>query len=377
MLIHSLAALLLIPSAGVQSERGSASDVDELKKLVAKVATGTGLEADQAGEALIEKALAPIIAALDSVGSRPAEQRRRVRAVLSRLAARLRMRLYRSSLPENERRLLDEFIEFNAQLVEQLFDDRFENRLSAVRQIPAAPESGAGVLAVAMIYAEDEEVTIAAFRLARRLADKVVIRELTRYVRDSTAAFKQDLFGPGEHEEAASIAVYVGEAIKVLGDLKAKSADDVVAEALQYFSHSPFRPIFFMGTSPSAVIGELWDVLHGCCGPRTTKLLLGMLGDREIIANRALGQHKLLTRTVGDAALHNLLLAFDLKPGDFGFETEPSPREDAAPLVGFFDRTAREKALEQFKTWMNQNHPESTLRDTPAASQPGTGGRRP
>lgn len=377
MLIHLLIALLLIPPVAVQSERGSASDAEELKKLVAKVASGEGLEADQAAEDLIEKVLAPIVAALDSVESRPAEQRKRVQAVLGRLAARLRMRLYRSSLPENERRLLDEFIEFNSQLVEQLFDDRFENRLSAVRQIPAAPDSGAGVLAVAMVYAEDEKVTVAALHLARRLADKVVIRELTRYVRDSTAAFKQELFRPGEHEKAASIALYVGEAIKVLGDLKAKSADNAVAEALQYFSHSPYRRIFFIGTSPSAVVGELWDVLHGCCGPRTIKLLLGMLGDREILANRALGRRKLLTRTVGDAALHNLLLAFELKPGDFGFETEPATREDAAPLVGFFHKTAREKALEKFKTWMKENHPETKLQKAPAASQPGGSGRRP
>lgn len=330
----------------------------ELQRLVEKITRGDEAEARGAAERLIERVIGPVAQALGSVESRPAEEQTRVRDVLARLSAALRVRLFRADLGPPERKLYDDFAAQYPELVEQLFHDDYRKRLGAVRRIPLEPGTGAGVLVVGKVNDSDGDVASAALEAAAALHDEVVIRGLTRYVHDVTVAVKSGYFGPGEEEAAIVIGMFVDRSIRILGEARARESVPVILEALSHFGET-YPSDFFDVAQVAIALAKIGD-------ERAAPALLEFIDRKRPYRFHFAGPDSKAVQTIGDAVLLSLLRIYEIQPETLGFLVAKPP----SSFAGFVDDKFREVARHTFRKWYQQNADKPRSERRPPTTQP-------
>ncbi len=334
---------------------------DELAALLRRIAADDSVEARDATEELIDRLTRPLSQALDAYEPDNIAQRRRLEAALSRLTARIRGRLFRAALEAPERRLYDEFAELNAPLVDRLFDDDPRRRQAAVAQIPIEPGSGAGVLAVGKLFDSNEDVIVAAFDVVREFGDDpVVMRGLMRLITSTTEVLKGGHYDVNEPWLAEGMAVFAGEAARVLGERQYAPAAPVIADALTFYAGTPLRTFYFHGMADLYDRTEPIDALVAIGDKRAVPALMGLLEDHEVSGKKPIGAGASITRTVGDEALLALLKLYGLDKHEYGFVAGGDERN----VIGFTDDKSRQLAVHKFREWRRRHANE-------AATQPG------
>lgn len=339
---------------------------DELSKLVERIARAADEDdAAEAADKLIEKVIGPVAEALGAMEQRPAEEQVRVRKVLSRLSAGLRLRLMRANLPEDERKLLDRFAKQSPELVEQLFDDDYRLRAAAVAQIPLEPGTGAAVLILAKIDDSDETVVEAALDAAGELKDPLLTRGLVRYLNSVVAAIKGGHYGPGEQDIVLALYAYAAQVIRLLGETQARDATPAVVDAVRFFARGDYRGYFEHGVVIEA-LAKLGD-------ERAAPVLIEMMNDRaeggiarQPRLHHQVGPGKAAVQTLGDAALLALCRIYQLKPEALGFYMAQEP----ATFIGFLDEEQREAAYRAFLLWHRENGDKPGGDRRPLTTQP-------
>lgn len=333
-------------SSGQDSPRPAPAvlDQEQLQRLVDQIARGDEVEAAAATEELVERLVRPVADALGALESRPAAEQRRLRGLLSRLSAALRLKLYRAELSEVERKLLDEFVRQHPDLSHQLFDPNFLVRQASLARIPLEPNSGAGLMIAARVNDEDEQVAAAALEVALKLHDPVVARRLTLYVQGATEAIRSGYYSASEQEIALTVAQFVARSIHVLGEAQDAEAVPTIIDALEYFGRSPYWIDRTAVTDSMNALGQIGD-------ERAAQVLLGFLNDTEVIRFRAAPDGRRATSTVGDVALWNLCRIFKVPPESLGLVV----LKDFGVFVGFADEAQRVAARTAFLTWHREN----------------------
>jgi hypothetical protein len=329
--------------AAISTPPAQAQQDPDLERLVEKITRGDETEAREAAERLIERVIGPVAQALGSVESRPAKEQMRVREVLARLSAALRVRLFRADLEAAERKLYDEFAAQYPELVEQLFHDDYRKRLGAVRRIPLEPGTGAGVLVVGKVNDSDGDVAAAALEAAAALHDDVVIHGLTRYVRDVTAAIKSGFYGPGEEEAAIVVGTFVDGSIRILGEARARESVPVILEALSHFGET-YPTDFFDVAQVAIALGKMGD-------ERAAPVLLKFIDRNRPYRFHFAGPDNKAVQTIGDAVLLSLLRIYEIQPEALGFFVAAPP----SSFAGFVDDKYRQVARHTFRKWYQQN----------------------
>ncbi len=347
--------MALGPAAGGAQEAPAGG---KLRSLIERIATGDEVESADATRQLAEQMVAPLVEAIGPLEARPAAEQVRIRRALARISATLRVRLLRADLPEEDRRLLDEFARSYDDLVLRLFDDNYRVRVEAVGQIPLEPGSGAGVLICAKVNDEDEEVAVAALDAARKLRDAVVARGLRRYVEGATQAIRSGFYRPSQEELAMTVALFVKDAIVVLGEARAPESVPTILEALGYFARTPFWT--------SGHVGEVVLALGRIGDERAAPALLGLLKDENFLRRRTSEEGRAIVQTVGDLALLSLLRIYQLEAGSFGLHTLPG----ADDFAGFTSPGEREAARQAFHRWYEENARRPAGERRPPAPRP-------
>jgi hypothetical protein len=359
------------PAHGAVMQDGAtppaARSEDEIAALLRRIAADDSIEARDATDELIERLTRPLNRALQAYEPGTIRERRRVEAALSRLTGRIRARLFRAGLSAEERRLFDEFAELNAPLVDRLFDDDPRRRRAALSQIPIEPASGAGVLAVGKLYDSDEDVIVAAFDVIREFGDDtVVMRGLMRVIRATTEVLKGGHYDVNEPWLAEGMAVFAGEAARVLGEQRVRDAAPVIADALTFYQGTPLRLFYFHGMAKLYDRTEPIDALLAIGDKRAAPALMGLLEDREVSGKKPIAAGNSITRTVGDEALLALLRLYGLSPDDYGFKAGGDERN----VIGFVDDKSRQLAVHKFRAW-HREHGGGAAASQPAAGSPG------
>lgn len=347
--------LLLTPGPSGAQER---PEQGGLRPLIERIATGDEVEFADATRQLVEQVVAPLAEAIGSLEARPAAEQVRIRQALARVSATLRVRLLRADLPEEDRKLLDEFARSYDDLLLRLFDENYRVRAEAVGQIPLEPGSGAGVLICAKVNDEDEEVAVAALEAARKLRDGVVARGLMRYVRGATEAIRSGFYRPSQHELAMTVALFVKDAIVVLGEARATEGVPTILEALRYFAGTTYWAPGHVG-EVAAALGRIGDERAGA-------VLLRLLNDETFLRRRTGEDGRAIVQTVGDLALLSLLRIYQLPTGSFGLHTLPG----AEDFAGFTSAEEREAARRIFRRWYEENAGRPAEERRPPALQP-------
>ncbi len=315
----------------------------EIERLVESALSTDPDAAELAGQKLVQRFIEPVEAALGAVGTRPDEQQLRIRKLLGRLHAALRVRLMRADLPGEDRELLDSFMKTHATLVERLFDDDPRVRLAAVRQIPLTRDSGAGVLLARKADDADGEVAEAALEAAAELADGVTARGLARYATGAIAALQGGVYGADQQEIATVVALFASRCVLVMGQVADRQSLPAAIDAARYLIASPYREIV-----------EVEPLLHALSqfqDERVAPLLLELLDESQLVRTTPDPAGRAAVQTVGDAALWNLLKLYGLKPDALRmFTPEQPPR-----FAGFFSDADRALAVQAFRIWQRAN----------------------
>jgi hypothetical protein len=325
--------------------------VAELRRLVDEVAKGDDDDATDAADRLVDAAVGPLAEAIGGLDRRSVVEQVRLRRVLARVNAALRVRLFRADLPPADAKLFDAFAAKYADLVIRLFDDDSRRRHAAIAQIPLEPGTGAGVLIVGKINDWDDDVADAALRAAAALHDDIVARGLTHYIIDGTAAIRSNFYGPKDQNLAQAVVVIVSKAIQVLPKTGTHTDLKAVADAAEYLGHSANAEVFDV-PAVLAALGELQD-------EAVANVLMGFLDNDRLAQTRSLGPGKLVRQTVGDRALLSLLRVYKLSAADLAVIIPPEHEEQA----GFMDIALRDAAHRSFRVWYQQNA------DKPAAQR--------
>ncbi|MCH7871794.1 MAG: hypothetical protein IID33_08840, partial [Planctomycetes bacterium] len=232
----------------------------EVERLLERIAAGEGVDACDAADELLALITGPLAAALDTFEPGALDRRRRVRAALSRLTAGIRARWFRATLPPDERKQLDRFAELNQPLIDQLFADDPARRIEAIGRIPIEIGSGAGVAATAGLYDHDESVIAAAFDSCREFAgDEFVGKGVTRFIDASIEAHQAGRYA--DAEVAMGVVIRVGEAIRVLGQLKYAPGVPSAVRAIRLYGTSDFRKVFVIGLGNNSDRSQPIDAL--------------------------------------------------------------------------------------------------------------------
>jgi hypothetical protein len=361
---RAVAAALLGLACGAALLAGGHDD--DLRTLVERIARAEDEDdAAEAADKLIATVIGPVAEALGAMEQRPAEEQVRVRKVLSRLGAALRVRLLRANLPEDERKLIDRFYREHPELVERLFDDDYRIRAAAVAQVPLEPGTGAAVLILAKIDDSDETVVDAALEAAGNLKDPLIARGLVRWLNAVVAAIKGGHYGPGEQDIVLALNFYAARVIQLLGEAEARDATPAVVEAVRFFSRGDYRGYFDHGVVIEA-LAKLGD-------ERGAALLVEMMNDRaeggvarQPRLHHQVGPGKAAVQTLGDAALLALCRIYQIKPETLGFYVAKEP----ATFIGFTDEEQREAAYRAFLVWHRENGAKPSGERKPLTTQP-------
>jgi hypothetical protein len=353
-----LAGLGLICGSSLAAQPPGDQDSAELKRLVERIARGDDVEAAAASDQLIQRVVGPLTEAIGSLDRRSVEEQMRLRRVLERLTGALRTRLFRMGLPPADARLFDRFAAAYPELVQRLFDADWRVRRAALLQIPLEANTGAGVLVAAKVNDEDEDVAREALRVAARLHDPVVARNLARYIDDATKTIAAGFYGPEQQDIARAVALLVLGSIRVVATAEARESTPVLVDALRFFGRSrywdPHQRAVVIGA-----LGELGD-------RRAEPALLDFLDDEAPLRWKAEVNGKRISQTVGDAALLSLLRLYGLEPATFGMHAPPSEEE----LAGYTDDESRREGHRAFRIWHQQHGQQQRLPASQPTSQP-------
>lgn len=336
---------------------------DELTELVERLVARDDWPSEQAEQQIVEMVIGPLARALGPLDARPADQQVRIRRLLSRLAAELRVRLVRASLHGEDARLFDEFQRRFPELVRRLFADDYRVRMAALQQIPLEPATGAGVLIAAKVDDPDADVAEAALELAAQMKDPAVVRGLTRYVRDATLALREGMYGAADEEIALTLALFVSRSIEILGQARARESVPEIVEALRVLGREPYQSTFNVPGVVTA-LGQIGD-------ERAAPALLGLLEDATILRAARDSAERPVRQTLGDLALVNLLSIFRLQPEAFGVIVLPD-----CP-GGFSDDASRAAACRDFRAWYDRRRGAQAGDRTPPTTRPADAESRP
>jgi hypothetical protein len=317
----------------------------KLTEIVERIAKGDDPESADATERLIERVVAPLTDAIGSLEKRPAAEVVRLRAALGQLSAALRITLARADLPEEDRKLFDQFAKAYPDLLRQLFHDQVRMRAAAVQQIPLDPDSGAGVLITRRVDDEDETVAVAALDVAMKLRDKVVARNLNRWVKDVIATLRSGHYGPADSEVKMALAIFSQRAMRVIMAARYTEAYPDLLEAFRYFA-SPGAERWYPDAIAEVAMsfGELGD-------ERAIPLLTALLDDPRLAELRSPGAGSPVAQTVGDGAFLALLRLLGFEPSKFGMTQTPGE----SGIAGFTDDGTRQAARQHLRQWMAEN----------------------
>lgn len=340
------------PSGGASSQR--------FAQLVDRIARGDEVEAAAAAEALVSELLDPLAGAIGAMQSRPPQEQLRLRAALSTLSAALRLRLFRAGLPPGDAALFDEFTARYPELARQLFDDDYRVRIAAVRQLPLAPNTGVGVLLAAKVDDYDADVADAALEAAARLHDRVVARNLTRFVRDVTETIRAGHYAPHQQDIAIVLTRFSRDAIAIIAMAGYREAAPVIADALRLHGRGPARDIF----EPERVLTALASLGE----PSVIPVLLDYLDDNTVLRTHAAPDGRIASERLGDRALLAIITLLGLERERFGFF---SAALENGEFVGFLDDAARQAARRDIRVWVYQHGiPASAPASSVATSAP-------
>ena len=344
---------ILIPAATAQTTRPA-----DLKKLFDEIARGAPQDATDATDELIEQFAAPLAAALADLERRPLAEQIRIAAAVQRLYANLQMRLFRNTLPEEDRRLFDSFAKQRPRVVEDIFHEDYEVRERAFESIPLEPGTAAGLL-IATKVAYEGEIPEQARRLAAELHDEVLIRTLIRILNEEMARIKGGFYGGGEPAFPVAATGAINQAIRLLNASDAKMAVPAVAEAVRFFPGSPYADVFDMHEA-IATLGRMGDESVG-------DVLYKRIGDGDIYRSSPTRGGRLAVQTGGDVALIALVRIYGLSPADFGIELDGEGQP-----AGFADEATRLAARRMFTEWYDENAKRPKADRKPPASRPAT-----
>lgn len=333
----------------------AADDNARLKQLVETIATGDEVESAAATEQLIELMTAPLAEAIGSLEQRSVQQQVRLCEALARLDGALRMRVFRLDLPAEDRDLFDRFASAYPELVRRAFDGNYRVRIAAVHDIPLEPDTGAGVLLAAKVNDEDADVARAALDVAATLHDRVVARNLIRYIRDATATVRSGYYGPRDQDLARVVAVIVYDSIRIIGAAGATDGAPDVIDALRYFGRTKYWNNH-QRAGALRVLGRLSD-------RRADPTLLAFIDDENAVRWRSLGNGKRLTETVGDVAARAFMRIHNLQPADFGMSAAP----DDPGFTGYLEDKSRREGRRKLLIWRKR---QAATQPAPAPQAP-------
>lgn len=349
-----LAALATITVAG--GPLVAQTEDPKLKVLIEQILKGDEVESKEATSRLADQATAALGTSLGAIEYEKLtmQQAIRLKAALEALASKLRARTFRATLPTPDRELFDRFERDYPDLTVRLFHDSEIIRRAALEQIPLDPGTGAGIMISARIDDSTEGVMGAAIELARKFKDPVLARRIAFILRDYTGAIRQGYYDAGQEDLARTIAIFIGEMIKVLVTNNAIEHAAAIADVTAFFSRSKL----WDEQETAEVIRALgvWN------DPGITALLLGLVDDPRLADFRVPGPAQKISQTVGDAAFLALLQINKLKPEDYGFITDSE-----RGLVGFPDDKSRIDARRSFRAWLEKSRAGTTSQPTSAA----------
>ncbi|MCA9244201.1 MAG: hypothetical protein KDA32_09615 [Phycisphaerales bacterium] len=333
-----VACLSFSAIAAAQSDDGLQKA--RMARVIERIVTGSDAESKAATEKLIREAIDPVVAAIGSTADRPIEEQLRLRAAIGRMHAALRIGLYRANLPPEDAALFDDFCRVYPDLTYELFDISFQVRMAALRRVPLEARTGAGLMMAARVDDEDEDVASEAVALALKLADPVVARALSRYLKDVIDTMKAGVYGPGDQDIAMTLALLAHQCVRVIGKSREKEHTPLLLEAISYFVGAGLWNAMPLDEALGAV-GQLRD-------PRAAQLLANYAFSNRFVRMRRLSEEASATQTLGDVAMYGVILALDGDPAVFGFE--PTTLADGFPA--FPNDSAREAARLKFRQWL-------------------------
>ena len=297
--------------------------------------------------------------AVGPLGKRPVGEQQRLHAVISRVSAALRVQLLRLDLPTEDRRLFDAFELHYPDLVEQLFEDEPQRRMSALRKIPLEPNTGAGVLLAAKVDDADFEVVELAFEIAYKLHDTVVTRNLLRQVRHWNAALRDGVFEADEGTYRIVLVHLVDKVARICTRAPCPQATPTLLEALRLFADPAKKNRLVRYEGVIEALGWLGDE---AAAPDLVKLL----PDGRVAMQISIGQGQAVIQTTGDAALIALLRIFKLPHEPFGLMTG----ERGVSHAGFESAAQREAGHRAFLAWYEANAKRPAAERAAPTSQP-------
>ncbi len=359
---NTIAVLLggMLCAANIAATPALAAEADSesgrLRELVDRVAQ----DRDPRGAAeaeLIRRLTKPLLDAIGPLTERPPVEQRRVAALITALIADLRIEILRSTLPEPDQALLDDFRLRRPALLREVFADDPTVRRDALARIERTSDGPAGVLLAALVNDSDMDVVNAALDAAVELSDEVTARNLLRVLQWRFALL------------ADPQALQPDERV-IYGVVFADQANRMVA-VFANAAYAPAAPVLRAliaierarsGPRRYLQLNTLITALGAADDGKSTALLEELLPSEHVLIARVVSRSDsndadqttavTVTQTVGDAALLALLNLHDRDPADFGFVTFGEERYREA---GFVDNETRQAAVRAFRTWREQN----------------------
>jgi len=333
------------------------ADADEL---VRSILEGPDPPQGDTLEAFVEHIAGPYREAIGDLSARSPQERLRLQHAVRELGAELRLRTLMAELPSADRRLAEAFARRYPQTARHLFHDDPYEQQAALRSLPLQRGTGASLLVGMLVFDPDERVGGEAARVAVRLGDELVARELCRTLRDLITLLREGYFGPGSED----VELVVGRsAYRVISVISRVPSADCMPEVLEVATHfaDRFDPRLLDVTEMFAALGRIRD-------ERAVPLLHKYVNVRTILNARRTPDNVLVVQSVGDAALHALLTIYGLDPRAFGFVQSPG----AFGIPGFTKDAIRREAHARFERWYERNAHLPPDRREPVTSAPAT-----
>lgn len=340
------AAVVLIagvwPPAGVADPPADSPASAELKRLIDRIASEDPTESHDATEALIDKVVSPVAAAVGRLDERPMAARMQIDDALRQVYAELRARLFRAELPAADRQLFDEFAALYPLLVRRVFDGDASERLAALDQIPLEPDTGAGVLLVARVSDRDADVGEHALELATRLKDRVVARNLARYVHEVMRLVHSGFFHRQHTDVELVVGLFVHRAIRIIGQTGDTETLPDILDAVRYYLPHYRKNLWD--------VGEIMEALGSLGDERAVEVMLPVLSNETIRRANYTPEGDRASQTIGDTALYGLLKIYHLDPKAFGLVFSADRQ-----FYGFLDPSRRAAGHRKFRKWYQDN----------------------
>jgi len=343
----SLALALCCASVGPLPAARAQSDDAKLKILLDQAIRGDAVESAEAMQRIADIVTGPLAKSLGGVDydNLTLPQAARLKSTLEIVSGTLRARIFRATLPSDDRELFDRFVKGYPELTNRLFHDSEIVRLAALEQIPLDAGGGAGIMIAARIDDQTEAVAMAALDLASKFRDPVLARRLAFIVRDYTAAIRGGYYDASQEPIAKTVAIFIRRATQILIQGGYVEHAAAIGDSLAYMSRSKLWDDLDVADLLREV-GKLHE-------PRIAPPLYALLDETRGAERRFPGPGVTITQTLGDAALIGLVELFKLKGEDFGLVAD----ENKASYLGYTDEKSRIDGRRAFRAWYAANGP--------------------